>query len=130
MVLLIAFLLFSICILLIFAFHLWRRSAILEEALRSVSPATYTSLKTKSARSSPPLYALDVEYTAATPPPPYSLDPGIQTTESKPQRRSTVATHETSNYDYLDCDCYDGDSWASLPAEECRCLRAQKTMSL
>ena len=69
------------------------------------------------------MYALDVEDLAAMAPPPYSQD-SSQAILWKPPQRPTVTAYDVTNYDFLDCDCYDGDSWASLPVGECRCLRA------
>ena len=124
MILFTGLLLFAVCILLLVILQLWRRSTMLEEALRKSSPSTYASLRSRFARGSSHLYALeDGDYTTA--PPPYSLDPS-KAVESKPQRRGAASTYGVPNYDFLDCDCYDGDSWASLPIEECQCLRTAR----
>ena len=143
MILFIWSLLLAVAVLAILTLHLWRRATILEETLRVVAPTAYAELfsqphsssRRRTSRHGTAAVADDEEKAGAgvqsPPPPPYSQDVGSRVVaELKPQRRTLTTVYEVADYEYLDCDCYDGDSWASLPVEECRCLRAARgTMS-
>ncbi|KAI9658065.1 MAG: hypothetical protein M1821_002725 [Bathelium mastoideum] len=131
-------LLLALALLSVLTLHLWRRSIMLENLLRTIAPAAHAELRWRSNHKTPLCYTTDEEEAAnaaaEAPLPSYSpqASPPVdvklqrQTTTMKTKTTVSVSVYEVPNYDYLDCDCYDGDSWASLPDEECRCLRGAR----